>query len=232
MAQRRMISKSISTSTKLADVSNFSKLIFTWLIPHCDDFGRMDGSARLVKAIVVPLLPETVDEIEVSLKELTKAKLIQRYEVEGKQYLEIYKWYEHQTFKNDRPKRDIFPENPNGIEWNPNGKNVRLSEVKLSEVKLSEARSAGFDEFYKIYPRKVAKKKAQDAWKKIDPKIYPIIMAALKTQMVMDQWTKDDGRFIPHPTTWINQERWGDEVKTGATQKVVGKYGSVKTIKA
>jgi len=27
----------------------------------------------------------------------------------------------------------------------------------------------------------------------------------------LSQWTKDGGQFIPHPATWLRQERWTDE---------------------
>ena len=27
-----------------------------------------------------------------------------------------------------------------------------------------------------------------------------------------DQWRRDGGQFIPNPATWINQQRWLDEV--------------------
>ena len=26
-----------------------------------------------------------------------------------------------------------------------------------------------------------------------------------------EQWTKDNGKYIPMPSTWLNQRRWEDE---------------------
>jgi len=26
------------------------------------------------------------------------------------------------------------------------------------------------------------------------------------------QWVESDGKYIPHPATWLNQGRWDDEV--------------------
>jgi len=144
MAQRRMISKSISTSTKLAEVSTFAKLLFTWIIPHCDDYGHMDGSAKLVKGIVVPLCDESTEQVESALQELEKIALIKRYDNDGKRYLEILKWGDHQTLKTDRPLHIIYPLPPDwkseDSKWKPGDskrKNKR-SEVKLREDKLSE----------------------------------------------------------------------------------------------
>jgi hypothetical protein len=137
MAQRRMISKSISTSTKLAEVSTFSKLLFSWILPHCDDYGHMDGSAKLVKGIVVPLCDESTDQVESSLQELEKAGLIKRYEVEGKKYLEIDKWGEHQTLKNDRSPNVDYPLPP---DWNPKDskRNPMVSKRKHLEKQVEE----------------------------------------------------------------------------------------------
>lgn len=42
------------------------------------------------------------------------------------------------------------------------------------------------------------------------------VMAALKVHRGREQWTKDGGKFIPLPATWLNNERWTDEVGTSA----------------
>ncbi len=38
-----------------------------------------------------------------------------------------------------------------------------------------------------------------------------VMLAALGDQLRSEQWRKDGGRYIPHPTTWLNQTRWEDE---------------------
>lgn len=38
-------------------------------------------------------------------------------------------------------------------------------------------------------------------------------MNGLKQQITSEQWKKDGGQFIPHPTTWLNGDRWEDEVE-------------------
>lgn len=133
MARGRMISKSISISRKLGNVSMLAKLIYTWTIPHTDDFGRMEGDFVGIKATVIPLVQTTGKDIEKALKELEKQALIERYEVGGQKYLEIIGFDEHQTFKNDRPRRPKFPMPPNSenkqrktppkVNWNPTESN-------------------------------------------------------------------------------------------------------------
>src|SRR3990167_10065692 len=109
MANRRMISKSISTSKKLMKVSDFAALLFSWLIPHCDDYGHMDGSPEMVRGIVVPLRNKTIEEVKNALEELEAISLIKIYEVNKERYLEVIKFEDFQTFKKDRPKWIYYP---------------------------------------------------------------------------------------------------------------------------
>ncbi|HZK19521.1 MAG TPA: phage replisome organizer N-terminal domain-containing protein, partial [Treponemataceae bacterium] len=71
-----------------------------------------------------------------------------------------------------------------------------------------------FEEFWKAYPKKVGKGYCRDIWKKLKPsqKLTDEIVAAIKQQKKSEQWEKDKGQFIPNPATWLNQERWEDEL--------------------
>ncbi|MEX2053051.1 MAG: hypothetical protein WD898_02380 [Candidatus Paceibacterota bacterium] len=72
-----------------------------------------------------------------------------------------------------------------------------------------------FDHFWKEYPCKKSKKYTRQVWEKlgIGDELFEIIMRAVQEQKKSDQWTKDKGRFIPHPASWLNGERWDDEVE-------------------
>lgn len=69
-----------------------------------------------------------------------------------------------------------------------------------------------FDEFWGRYPRKVGKKAARKAWERLDHD------ARLRAIEVIDEHTKvwwKEGRStatIPHASTWLNGERWDDEI--------------------
>lgn len=78
-----------------------------------------------------------------------------------------------------------------------------------------------FETFWKAYPRKVAKKTARDKWSRIKmtDELFAKIIAAVEVQKKQPQWVKDGGQFIPHPSTWLFQERWDDEVDSGASTK-------------
>ena len=70
-----------------------------------------------------------------------------------------------------------------------------------------------FGEFWSAYPKKVGKKAALTAWKRLKPNafLFERIMKAVTTAKNSEQWKREGGRFIPNPSTWINQGRWDDE---------------------
>jgi hypothetical protein len=97
MAERRMISKSISISERVNDMSIFARLLFTWMIPHADDFGRLPGSPMKLRALVVPMGDETKQEVEDALHEMDQHHLIQWYTIAGTRYIQINGFEKHQS---------------------------------------------------------------------------------------------------------------------------------------
>lgn len=113
MAEKRMVSKSISVSEKVNDLPEiFDMLLFTWLIPHSDDFGRLPGSPAKVKGLVVPMMDKSKREIEESLGRLHDAELIQWYEIEGDKFIQVLNFEKHQQGLHKRTKSKC-PDPPN-----------------------------------------------------------------------------------------------------------------------
>lgn len=97
MAEKRMLSKVISISEKVNTLPDiFDMLLFTWMIPHTDDFGRLAGSAAKVKALVVPMLDKTIRDVEAALNHLADAELILWYEADGEKVIQILNNEKHQ----------------------------------------------------------------------------------------------------------------------------------------
>lgn len=73
----------------------------------------------------------------------------------------------------------------------------------------------GFDVFWKAYPRKVGKGAAEKSWLRLKPteELRTVILKAIEIHKSSNGWTKDNGDYIPHPSTWLNQRRWEDEVE-------------------
>ncbi len=77
-------------------------------------------------------------------------------------------------------------------------------------------RDADFDRFWAAYPRKVGKEAARKAFAKADVPI-DTLLTAIAAQRASPQWRRDDGQYIPHPATWLNQGRWEDEITAPST---------------
>ncbi len=73
-----------------------------------------------------------------------------------------------------------------------------------------------FSEFYQAYPKKRDKAKARKSFFKIKnlPDVFPQLMKGLEQQKLSADWKKDGGKYIPYPSTWLNDERWEDELAT------------------
>jgi hypothetical protein len=84
-------------------------------------------------------------------------------------------------------------------------------EVK-PRIEPCESTPNGFDSFWSTYPRKVAKPLAIKAWKaaKLTVDQVGVLMDDIRVKQNSDEWTKNGGQFIPHPSTYINQRRWED----------------------
>jgi uncharacterized protein YdaU (DUF1376 family) len=67
-----------------------------------------------------------------------------------------------------------------------------------------------FDMFWIAYPKKVGKEAARKAWAKANPDI-ATVLNTLEWQKVSPQWFKNNGLYIPNPSTWLNQHRWEDQ---------------------
>lgn len=68
--------------------------------------------------------------------------------------------------------------------------------------------------FYSEYPRHVARKAAEKAWNRVDmtDELFNTIMLALASQKET-AWKCKDSRYIPHAASWLNGERWNDEIE-------------------
>jgi len=69
-----------------------------------------------------------------------------------------------------------------------------------------------FDEFWEAYPRHVAKKVAEKAWKKLALHEQVAVLDVIQNHVEYWKIKETDKEFIPHPATWLNQGRWEDEL--------------------
>ena len=78
---------------------------------------------------------------------------------------------------------------------------------------LTSDQQTRFDRFWAEYPRRVAKREAQKAWRQLAPDdaLTDRICEAVRHARECDQWRRDGGRYIPHPATWLRRGSWDDE---------------------
>lgn len=116
MADGRMLSRSLSRSRQIARLHPLSAMLFAYLVPHQDSFGRLNGDPEMVKVEAVPLLPYfTPDVIAACLAELSSCRdgkgepLVWWYEVAGERVLEFPGFLRHNWLpKNKTAKRSRF----------------------------------------------------------------------------------------------------------------------------
>jgi len=66
-----------------------------------------------------------------------------------------------------------------------------------------------FEDFYKLYPRKVGRAAARKAWEKLSDDDQTKAMSVLEHKY---EWATTEMRYIPHPATWLNGRRWEDDI--------------------
>lgn len=95
------------------------------------------------------------------------------------------------------------------------GKQVLKKAVSTEKPSCNSGESViEFERFWKLYPRKVGKDKAEKAWAKlkVDTALFNRMGTALAAWSKSPDWTKDGGQFILHAATWLNGKRWEDEL--------------------
>ncbi len=66
-------------------------------------------------------------------------------------------------------------------------------------------------EFWATYPRKVGKRAAEKAFERAVARASVEVVLAGARRFSADPNLPADKQFIPHPATWLNQDRWEDE---------------------
>jgi hypothetical protein len=93
---------------------------------------------------------------------------------------------------------------------NDNGRGEKKREEKKREDIQSNAL---FEEFWKLYPKKVEKLKAEQKWCKLPLEVQNLILKDVPLRSKGLKWSKNDGQFIENPLTYLNGERWNDVIE-------------------
>lgn len=126
-----------------------------------------------------------------------------------------------------------FTEEPfteNSTVSNTNQLNTNILNTNIENIPLispTERIDLLFAEFWKAYPRKDDKKRAYAKFKAIKniEKVFPDIMADVEAKKLSDQWNEKGGKYIPMPSTYLNNERWNDEDTVTRQSEIENKCG-------
>lgn len=113
-ASARLISRQVSTSKKLPELSPEGLNLFLLLIPHFNAHGKMNGDPYYIKGEIVPrFIRFTVSKIEKFLKEISAKTNVKWFQKDGLWYIHSLSFAEHQPgLRSDRMGEDILPNYP------------------------------------------------------------------------------------------------------------------------
>jgi len=220
MARIRTIKPEFFTSEDIVSLSPMARLLYiaTWC--EADKEGRLVWKPMTFK---LRYFPGDNCDIQAMCKELLDAGLVTLY---GEGYAVIPSFKAHQHI-NPRESTSQLPD--------PDASLTRKQRVGTRQSRDSDAQggregkgkegdtrdASGFDQFWQAYPKKEAKKDAATAFAKLNPnpELLVVILAAIATKAASADWTKDNGKYVPLPASWLRAERWTDE---GVTLAAVG----------
>tara|TARA_R110000772_G_scaffold7311_1_gene25021 strand:+ start:1036 stop:1662 length:627 start_codon:yes stop_codon:yes gene_type:complete len=79
---------------------------------------------------------------------------------------------------------------------------------------------SNFEEFWTAYPRKTNKGFTRKVFAKLNPSEELLKKMIYSIAQHKKQWT--DPKYIPHPSTWLNGERWEDELEAKKPNRLAG----------
>lgn len=156
-------------------------------------------------ATIIGWSPDKVRKVKNTLRELGLIEDVKLYDDDGKvvDYLiKIPNSLEHLLLsENDTVYNNI---------------RININHNILDPPSNNFITSPMFEKFWRAYPKKVDKGKALSKWnyicnKKGDRPTWKQIKTAILQQLKTERWK--DPKYIPNPTTWLNQSRWLDDPK-------------------
>lgn len=141
MAEKRMLHKSISHSTTMADLeSHLHRLIATWCIAHADVSGALTADPRRLRAIVVPLLEDvTTAMCAAAIEDMVRVGLVVRCATDcGEPGMRFAKWSARQELRENREASTRYVVTPGAL---PEHSRKTPAQVRLGEGRSGEERS-------------------------------------------------------------------------------------------
>lgn len=189
----------------------YSKILLYWLADHHNaETNRCFPSlTRLSK--LCEISKRSVQNHLQNLKACGLISIEHSYRDDGQQTSNNYILNLNEDWVHDMPGGGAEDATP-GVQDMPSnnlGSNNLGSEIVL--VRNVDQTIKDFETWWKVYPRKVGKFKASPAFAKAChiTNFNELLEATKRFAKVCEGQEK---QFIPHPATWLNQQRWKDDV--------------------
>lgn len=151
MAKARMLHKKISLSMQVNELPLPARLLFTWLIPHADDEGRLKGDPKYVKGSIVPLTNWPPKMIRNYLELMNNNQLIHYWQENNEWFIQFCKWEDYQTIRKDRLEPSKLPSFNNGNDNQLSTKrqpsdNQQTAQANISKPNVIEVNKSEYKE--------------------------------------------------------------------------------------
>jgi len=181
------------------------KLVLLMLANHCNDHTRQCNPSQKLLAEECSMGLSTLKNHIIALQDLGYVETVNVFKdniQKPNQYLLRF------------PSSQNRATPPSGSGYPPSQNLATEPEVK-NRIEPVNQKNNFFDDFWKAYPRKSNKSFARKVFEKlkVDQQLFDKIVQAINLQN-RTVWKDKDQQYIPHPSTWLNGERWEDEVSS------------------
>jgi len=108
---------------------------------------------------------------------------------------------------------------PFDIDSFPDAPQASRSEIdaEISRGTDLMAEEEEFNAWFAEYPKQTDRHEACRHWLAIRSNRPDLdsLLAALETQKACEQWTRDDGRYVPNPAAYLSGRKWEDKLQAG-----------------
>lgn len=138
----RILKESICSSDTIDGLSWFEEVLFYRLMVKCDDYGRFDGRPAIIKNLLFPLKENlTIKAVSAAINTLANAGLVALYEFEGKPFLYLPTWNEHQSIRAKKSKYPSPPDSMKSSEIICKQMNANVPVIQSNSYSYSESES-------------------------------------------------------------------------------------------
>ena len=219
MAQKRMFDKKVVGSDKFIDLPNTTKALYFMAGMDADDKGFFQ--------------PKKLQRMCGFSDDDFKLLIAKRYFIAFESgVMVVTDWNKNNWLDNRRITETEYIDELNLLklinqkyEFKLNDDEVAkpmLSQYSIEENSIEENRieytntQKEFCAFWNAYPKKRDKGRVEKWFKQHKPNKETVEQMIKQIERLKDteQWKKENGQFIPYPSTWLNAKGWEDEFET------------------